>query len=207
MPQNNKQYHWTSCTRKRHEGGTPGIQILVNNNNFWRECRDFINKVRERILDQEITEFKRLYSKQKQKGWDEDHDHSNNKNKDGHSREDPFKSANKWVINLSIIPQIEAQESLLAHEPNFAVTPRCQPHPEYSIGKAMYMAMKQHKRDKSRIILTVDNGVAMVVMGKQDYMDEAKNLLEQSTYIPLQVDPTNNYKAKLVNILESIKRN
>ena len=50
-----------------------------------------------------------------------------------------------------------------------------------------------------------DNGVAMVVMDKQDYMARAKNLLEEPAYKPLLADPTNKNKAKLINILKTIK--
>ena len=34
-------------------------------------------------------------------------------------------------MNLSKIPLMEAQENLLAHGPNFAITPRCPPIGEY----------------------------------------------------------------------------
>ena len=38
---------------------------------------------------------------------------------------------NKWVVNVSKIPLMEAQEKLLTHGPNFAITPRCPPIGEY----------------------------------------------------------------------------
>ena len=34
---------------------------------------------------------------------------------------------NKWVVNMSKIPLTVAQEKLLTHGPNFAITPRCPP--------------------------------------------------------------------------------
>ena len=37
----------------------------------------------------------------------------------------------RWVINMSKIPLMEAQENLLAHGPNFAITPRVPPIGEY----------------------------------------------------------------------------
>ena len=37
----------------------------------------------------------------------------------------------RWVMNLSRIPLTKAQENLLAHGPNFAITPRCPPIGEY----------------------------------------------------------------------------
>ena len=38
---------------------------------------------------------------------------------------------NKWVVNMFKIPLTEAQEKLLTHGPNFAITPRCPPIGEY----------------------------------------------------------------------------
>ena len=37
----------------------------------------------------------------------------------------------RWVMNLSKIPLTEAQENLLAHGPNFAITPRSPPIGKY----------------------------------------------------------------------------
>ena len=37
----------------------------------------------------------------------------------------------RWVINMSKTPLMEAQENLLAHGPNFAITPRSPPIGEY----------------------------------------------------------------------------
>ena len=37
----------------------------------------------------------------------------------------------RWVMNLSKIPLMEAQENLLTHGPNFAITPRSPPIGEY----------------------------------------------------------------------------
>ena len=46
----------------------------------------------------------------------------------------------------------------------------------------------------------------MLVMDKQDYMETAKNVLEQPMNIPFLADPTNKYTAKLVNILKRIQK-
>ena len=37
----------------------------------------------------------------------------------------------RWVVNMSKIPLTEAQENLLTHGPNFAITPRRPPIGEY----------------------------------------------------------------------------
>ena len=45
----------------------------------------------------------------------------------------------------------------------------------------------------------------MVVMDKQDYINKAKQLLNQNTYKVISKDPTNTIKNKLINILKGIK--
>ena len=40
---------------------------------------------------------------------------------------------NRWVVNMSKKPTTEAQEKLLAHGPNFVITPRCPPICEYIV--------------------------------------------------------------------------
>ena len=52
------------------------------------------------------------------------------------------------------------------------------------------------REDKNRIILTVDKGVSMVVMDRNDYNKKAEELLQQSAYRPLPSDPTNKLKTQ-----------
>ena len=62
------------------------------------------------------------------------------------------------------------------------------------------------KKDQSRVILTVDKGVAIVIMDKEDYLKKAKALLEdQGTYKALKIDPTSRIKSKMINLLKKIK--
>ena len=68
------------------------------------------------------------------------------------------------------------------------------------------MAIKQLRVDKDCMILNADKGVALVVMDRQDYIRKARNLLaDTTTYRPIQSDPINKHKAKLINILKNIK--
>ena len=60
--------------------------------------------------------------------------------------------------------------------------------------------------DKSRIVLTVDKGVAMVVMDRQDYINKSNNLLTQPAYRTIPKDPTNKIKATLITIFRKIKK-
>ena len=62
------------------------------------------------------------------------------------------------------------------------------------------------KTNKDHIIVTADNGVAPVVLDRSEYIKKIKELLEDTiTYRPLNMDPTNNQKNKLINILRRIK--
>ena len=44
-------------------------------------------------------------------------------------------------------------------------------------------------------MLTVDKGVAIVVMDREEYMEEVEGLLVQLAYRTIHADPTNNVQA------------
>ena len=75
----------------------------------------------------------------------------------------------------------------------------------YNITKEENQALKELKRDKERVILTTDKGVALVVMKKEDYIKKSEEILNTSTYKKIAEDPTNKQKTKLISILKSIK--
>ena len=78
--------------------------------------------------------------------------------------------------------------------------------PKPNIDKVDTKALGQVKSDNNRIILTVNKGVGMVVMNRQEYLQKAKNLLEHpNTNRPILLDPINKYKAKLISILRKFK--
>ena len=77
--------------------------------------------------------------------------------------------------------------------------------PKYNITREERKAIEELRRDKTRIILTMDKGVSMVVMDRDDYNKEAEELLHQPAYRPISNDPTNKYKTKLISLLKSIK--
>ena len=68
-----------------------------------------------------------------------------------------------------------------------------------------FKALQELKKDKDRIILTTDKGVALVVRNKTDYITKSEELLNTSTYKKIPEDPTNRHKARLINILKNIK--
>ena len=77
--------------------------------------------------------------------------------------------------------------------------------PKPNLTKAQNLALRQLKRDRDRIVLTADKGVAMVIMDRQDYINKANHLLNQNTYRSIAKDPTNSIKNKLINILKRVK--
>ena len=74
-----------------------------------------------------------------------------------------------------------------------------------NITQEEFRALKELKEEKSRMILTTDKGVALVIIDKNDYIQKAEELLSTNTYKKIPEDPTNKQKNKLVNILRSIK--
>ena len=54
-------------------------------------------------------------------------------------------------------------------------------------------AITELKKDPSRMVLTADKGVSLVVMDTAEYKKKAE-LLQQPTYQPIPTDPTSKYK-------------
>ena len=68
-------------------------------------------------------------------------------------------------------------------------------------------ALTELKKDNTRVVLTVDKGMAMVIMDKQDYINKAQALLQDTnTYKVLPKDPTSHLKNKLITLLKDIKQ-
>ena len=65
--------------------------------------------------------------------------------------------------------------------------------------------MRELKNDNTRIILTADKGVSMVVMDREDYIKKTEELLNQSRYKAIPTDPTTKYENKLISLLKTIK--
>ena len=76
-----------------------------------------------------------------------------------------------------------------------------------NLNPAQCRALTQLKQDNSRVVLTVDKGVAMVIMDQQDYNNKAQALLQDTnTYKVLNKDPTPQLKNKLITLLKNIKQ-
>ena len=77
--------------------------------------------------------------------------------------------------------------------------------PKYNLTKEEHKALEELKKDKTRIILTADKGVSIVVLDKEEYIKKTDELLSQSSYKNISTDPTNRYKNKLITLLKKIK--
>ena len=74
-----------------------------------------------------------------------------------------------------------------------------------NIPRDEHQVLREMKRDNTRMVLTVDKGVSMVVLDREEYTAKLKELLHQPNYKILKTDPTNKYKSKLIALLKSIK--
>ena len=78
--------------------------------------------------------------------------------------------------------------------------------PRSNITKEEIKALKELKIDNTRMILTTDKGVSIVVMDRDEYIKKAEELLHQPTYKTIPADPTTKYKNKLITLLKTIKQ-
>ena len=75
--------------------------------------------------------------------------------------------------------------------------------PKPNLTKEESKGLAKLKRDKDRVVLTADKGVAIVVMDKEDYIQKAESLFTQLAYNPTDRDPTSKIKAKHHYTLEN----
>ena len=67
------------------------------------------------------------------------------------------------------------------------------------------MAIRELTEDQSQVVLTADNGVAMVVMVREYYKNKAQLLLaDTNAYMPITKDHINRLKNKLSQTLRDI---
>ena len=77
--------------------------------------------------------------------------------------------------------------------------------PKPNLTKVQNIAIRELKKDRDRIVLTADKGLAMVIMDRQDYISKVNTLLSQNTYGSIPWDPADTIKNKLINILKRVK--
>ena len=77
--------------------------------------------------------------------------------------------------------------------------------PKYNLTKEEHKTLEELRKDKTRMILTADKGVSIVVLGREEYIKRADELLSQSSYKNISTGLTNRYKNKLITLLKKIK--
>ena len=77
--------------------------------------------------------------------------------------------------------------------------------PRPNISREEHRALRELKRDNTRVILTADKVVCLIVMDKEEYSRKAEELLNEKTYKIIPPNPTNRQKNKLIQILKKIK--
>ena len=137
------------------------------------ECQVFIDKIREwrheTVLKRHLTKFERLCQKSVTKGGcSKQHpgDHSNHTGSKAQNTSNEIRILpavtsktttttrdtadgrvnEKWVLNLSSSPLTQAQASLLAHGPGYAVTPKHPPYGDYIAAIKKACSTMEHNR-------------------------------------------------------------
>ena len=77
--------------------------------------------------------------------------------------------------------------------------------PKPNITKEEQKVMVKLRKDDTRIVLTADKGVTLVVINKEDYEKKAEELLNETTYNNITNEPTTQYKNKLISLIKTIK--
>ena len=77
--------------------------------------------------------------------------------------------------------------------------------PKSNISLEEQVAVSGLRNNNTRVILTSDKGVSLVVKNEEEYVKKAEELLHTDTYRTISNDPTNKYKTKLINLLKTIK--
>ena len=106
----------------------------------------------------------------------------------------------------SICPKLKEEEAMEFRADINSLLRKAQV-PKANLTKQERLGLAQLKKDKDRVILPADKGVAMVVMDMEDYITKAQSLLSQPAYRVIPRDPTNQIKAKLITKLRRIHKN
>ena len=69
-----------------------------------------------------------------------------------------------------------------------------------NISREEHQALREMKRDNTRMVLTADKGVSLVVLDRDEYTAKSEELLQQPNYKILKTDPTTKHKNKLISL-------
>ena len=105
----------------------------------------------------------------------------------------------------SMCPKLKEKDAMeLRAEVNSLLRKAQAPKP--NLTKHERLGLAELKREKDRVILTADKGVAMVVMDREEYVTRAQELLSQLANKLSSRHPTNKIKAQLITKLRKIKK-
>ena len=122
-----------------------------------------------------------------------------------------FSITPRYIPNVEYITVVESICSKLKKEEgmklrsDITALPRKVMAPQPYLTRQERIGLAQLKKDKDRVILTADKGVAMVVMDRDDYVSKVQELLAQPAYRSIPRDPINKIKAQLITKLRKIK--
>ena len=105
----------------------------------------------------------------------------------------------------SIYPKLKEEDAMELRAEINSILRKVQV-PKPNVTRQERLGLAQLKKDKDRVILTADKGVAMVIMDREDYINKAESLLSQPAYRLLLRDPTNKIKAKHITKLRRITK-
>ncbi|KFD46129.1 hypothetical protein M513_12995 [Trichuris suis] len=98
------------------------------------------------------------------------------------------------------------EQSLINVEPNEAnqirgaisnTLTRTKHTPKKNLSLMEVKILKDLKKDNNTIITRADKGNAVVILNREMYINNVKQLLDTASYKPIQVDPTDNVRKKL----------
>ena len=76
--------------------------------------------------------------------------------------------------------------------------------PRHNITREEQKTLRELKEDNTRVVLTADKGVCVVVLDREEYIRKAEDLLNQYAYKIIPADPTTKQKNKLITLLKQI---
>ena len=121
-----------------------------------------------------------------------------------------FSLTPKYIPNVDYIAVVESMCSKLWEDEAIKlrtdINVLLRKSPKSNLTKEERINLAQLKKDKNRVILAADKGMAMVVMDKEEYVSKAQELLAQPVYRSIPSDPTNKIKVQVITKLRRIKR-
>ena len=119
----------------------------------------------------------------------------------------------KEYISTTTVAALQAGElngidcSGLYHDVNRILNTYTNKPVHTNITKSEHLALQNLRKDRDHIIVTADQGVALVVMDKTEYITKCEALLGNSVYQHLSKDTSPTIHKELIKILQDYKNN